>query len=149
MGGGSELDGLDDARSLDLAGLIAQVLLKHMGAQTALLLKLSADKQEPNRGQDRRSVITINPHISWPILGDDDQKVDRFIRKFESTIGLANDGRGMQPSGKLITMGQCLRQSRLKVYELLVERAERTGLYAAGPQAVYDEVVVRLLEFSE
>ena len=30
-----------------------------------------------------------------------------------------------------------------------MERAERTGLYAADPQAVYDEVVVRLLEFSE
>ena len=141
MGVGSDLDGLDDARSLDSAGL-------NVGAQTALLLRLSAEKQEPHRGQDRRSVIKINPNISWPILGDDDQKVDRCIRKFESTIGLAKDGRGTQPSEKLITMGQCLRQSRLKVYELLVERAERSGKYAEDPQGVYNEVVVRLLEFS-
>ena len=51
-------------------------------------------------------MIKIDPHIQWPILGDEDQKVDRFIRKLESTIGLANDGQGMQPSEKLITLGQ-------------------------------------------
>ena len=118
-------------------------MLEHMSAQTALLLRLSTDKQEANWSQERRSVIKITPHIQWATLGDDDQKVDRFIRKLESTIGLANDGKGMQPSEKLITLGQCLKQSRLKVYDLIVERAERSGAYAADPQGVYDEIVIR------
>ena len=68
MGEGSDLDGLDEAQSLD-SGMNAQVLLKHMGAQTALLLRLSADKQEPNRGQDRRSVIKDQPAHQLADLG--------------------------------------------------------------------------------
>ena len=125
MGEGHDPESIDEARSMDSAGRNAQAML----AQTALLLRLSTDKQEANRSQERRSVIKITPHIQWATLGDDDQKVDRFIR-----IGLANDGKGMQPSEKLITLGQCLKQSRLKVYDLIVERAERSGAYAADPR---------------
>ena len=121
-----------------------------MSAQTALLLRLSQEKGAGAQGRgEMRSVIRINPHINWPVLGDDDAKVDRFVHKFESTIGLANDGRGMQPSEKLITLGQCLKQARLKVYELIVERSERSGKINQDPQGVYEEIIDRLMEFSE
>jgi len=82
-------------------------------------------------------------------LGDDDQKVDRCVHKFENTIGLANDGRGMAPAEKLITLGHCLRQSRLVVYELLIERNQRSGKLQTEPQKVYSEIIARLMEFSE
>jgi len=123
--------------------------MDHLSAQTALLLKLSGERRGDTPGSELRNVIRITPHINWPFLGDDDQKVDRFVNKFESTIGLANDGRGMAPSEKLITFGQCLRQSRLKVYELIMERGRRTGAVGSNPQGVYAEIVRRLMEFSE
>jgi len=115
-------------------------------------VKLTKDKDKDGDGsghRELRNVIRITPHINWPTLGDDDQKVDRFVHKLENTIGLANDGRGMAPAEKLITLGHCLRQSRLMVYELLIERNQRSGKLQTEPQKVYSEIIARLMEFSE
>ena len=86
--------------------------MDHLHAQTALLVKMAGERRSEPASQTLRNVIRITPHINWPILGDDDQKVDWFISQLESTIGLANDSNGMQPAETLITFGQYSPDSR-------------------------------------
>ena len=59
----------------------------------------------------------------------------KFYDTFEATIGLANDGDGMTDIEKLTTLKACLKQHRLKTYELVYRRHFGHGIGAkrSGP----------------
>ena len=63
--------------------------------------------------------------------------------------GLANDGRGMKVADMLLTLGQCLKGSKLLIYQNILRTARRTGEVDSDPQKVYDEIIHRLEEFRE
>ena len=61
------------------------------------------------------STIKVEPRLAWPELGADSGKPDEaedFIRSFESMCRLANNGRGMNPSDMVMTIGNCLKKGR-------------------------------------
>ena len=102
--------------------------------------------------KSKRSTIQVTPKISWPMLDDecsDYRSVQEFYDTFEATIGLANDGDGMTDIEKLTTLKACLKQHRLKTYELVYRRHLATGLVQKDPGQVYDQIKSKHLLFSE
>ncbi|CAE7940524.1 pol [Symbiodinium necroappetens] len=87
------------------------------------LLKLALEKKPP-----KRSTIQVTP---------------------KATIALANDGEGMSDMETLVTLKACLRQHRLKSYELIYKRHLNDGLLKRDPGAVYSAVKQRHLLFAE
>ena len=80
-----------------------------------------------NQSDEPRSTITERPTMDWPHLGDEDVDVDDFFERFEETIGLANDGRGMNARERLRVLRSCLKQSRAKVYDVVLTRDKLEG----------------------
>ena len=141
-----ELDGdvrSEGSRAFDAsASAFAQALEKQTRVMTEALTRKS-----------KRSMIQVTPKISWPMLDDecsDHRSVQEFYDTFEATIGLANDGDGMTDMEKLTTlMRACLKQHRLKTYELVYRRHLATGLVQKDPGQVYDQIKSKHLLFSE
>eukprot|EP00435_Cladocopium_sp_Y103_P053296 s165_g17.t1 len=110
----SDLEG--DARSegsrlMDPIATFAEALEKQTQVMAEALTK-----------KTKRSTIQVSPKVSWPMLDDDCsdyRSVQEFYDTFEATIGLANDGEGMTDMEKLTTLKACLKQHRLKTYELV------------------------------
>ncbi|CAE7299989.1 unnamed protein product, partial [Symbiodinium necroappetens] len=124
-------------------------LLASLADQT----KAVAAALEKSKGRERpRSTIQISPKVTWPALDDDftDHKsVMDFYDQFESTVHLANDGQGMSDLEVLITLRACLRQHRLKSYDLLYKRGLSNGTVKSDPGKVYQEIKLKHLMFSE
>eukprot|EP00435_Cladocopium_sp_Y103_P042487 s1035_g11.t1 len=123
------------------ASAFAEVLEKQTKAMTEALTRKS-----------KRSTIQVTPKISWPMLDDecsDYRSVQEFYDTFEATIGLANDGDGMTDIEKLTTLKACLKQHRLKTYELVYRRQLGTGLVQSDPGQVYEQIKSKHLLFSE
>ncbi|CAE7332320.1 unnamed protein product [Symbiodinium microadriaticum] len=111
------------------------------------LLRLALEKKPP-----KRSTIQVTPKVQWPVLDDecsDLRSVQEFYDQFEATIALANDGEGMSDMETLVTLKACLRQHRLKSYELIYKRHLNDGLLKRDPGAVYSAVKQKHLLFAE
>ena len=106
-------------------------------------------KASPGERSGERSTIQVRPNVVWPSLSDTDLDVVTFIDEYEDVVGLANDGRGMPIREKLRCFGQSLKQSRAKVYKVVLKDARLKGHLDSDPQRVYADVCVRLLEFRE
>ena len=91
------------------------------------------------------------PQVTWPTLGDGDgeHNVEAFFEEYEDIVGLANDGRGMAPVEKLRCRRQRLKQSRRKVYNVVRKESRRNGFLERDPEATYQRVYDRLMEFQE
>ena len=72
-----------------------------------------------------------------------------LCRNSTRTIALANDGEGMSDMETLVTLKACLRQQRLKSYELIYKRHLNDGLLKRDPGAVYSAVKQKHLLFAE
>ncbi|CAK8994559.1 Pro-Pol polyprotein, partial [Durusdinium trenchii] len=72
-----------------------------------------------------------------------------FYDSFEATIGLANDGDGMTDMEKLTTLKACLKQHRLKTYELIYRKNLGSGIIKEDPGEVYRQIKSKHLMFSE
>ena len=132
LGGGASSSG----------GGLAEVLKK----QTELL-QLALEKKPP-----KRSTIQVTPKVQWPVLDDDCsdfRSAQEFYDQFEATIALANDGEGMSDMEALVTLKACLRQHRLKSYELIYKRHLNDGTLKKDPGAVYAAVKQKHLLFAE
>ena len=130
----------EGSRAFD-ASAFAEALEKQTKVMTEALTRKS-----------KRSTIQVTPKISWPMLDDecsDYRSVQEFYDTFEATIGLANDGDGMTDIEKLTTLKACLKQHRLKTYELVYRRHLATGLVQKDPGQVYDQIKSKHLLFSE
>eukprot|EP00969_Alexandrium_andersonii_P262515 11605324-Alexandrium_andersonii.AAC.1 len=55
----------------------------------------------------------------------------------------------MNAREKLRVLQNCLKQSRSKVYRVVVRAAQHSGELESNPKAVYDRVIGRLMEFKE
>ena len=75
--------------------------------------------------------------------------MQEFYEQFEATIALANDGEGMTDMEALVTLKACLRQHRLKSYELIYKRHLNDGTLREDPGAVYKAVKQKHLLFAE
>ena len=107
-----ELEG--DARSEGSHAFDASAFAEALEKQTKVMTEALTRK-------NKRSTIQVTPKISWPMLDDecsDYRSVQEFYDTFEATIGLANDGDGMTDIERLTTLKACLKQHRLKTYEL-------------------------------
>ena len=81
----------------------------------------------------KRSTIKVSPKVAWPFLNDncsDHRSVKEFYDTFESTVQLANDGDGMNDLETLTTLKACLKEHRLKSYELVYKRHQAAGTYS-------------------
>ena len=112
--------------------------------------KAVAEALEKSKGREQRprSTIQISPKVTWPVLDDDftDHKsVTDFYDQFESTVHLANDGQGMSDLEVLITLRACLRQHRLKSYDLLYKRGLSNGTVKTDPGKV-QEIKLKALQ---
>ena len=134
-----------DGTALEAA---AEPSLAQAVLQLAQAAAASRDR-DPSREGEQRSTITVRPHMEWPSLGDDDHDVEDFFDRFEETVGLANDCKGMNSREKLRVLRSCLKQSRAKVYDVVLKAARANGDLEANPKAVYDRVKGRLMEFRE
>ena len=95
------------------------------------------------------STIRVNTTCKFPILGDDDKDPDLWKEEFEGILAMANDGRGMMAQEKLITLEQCVKQSRAEVFHV-VKRAKRaSGEWVSSPDLCYADIMDRLLEFKD
>ena len=104
------------------------------------------------RTQTKSSVIKITPTFRWPTLGDDgpDSKdIEEFYDKYEDLCRLANDGRGMNATEHLTTLASCLRGSKEKIYKLIYMKARKLGTLETDPDAVYDDIRARHMQFTE
>ncbi|HIE71147.1 MAG TPA: hypothetical protein EYP98_13775, partial [Planctomycetes bacterium] len=97
----------------------------------------------------RRSTIQVKPDIAWPSLADSDQDIETFFEELEDVCDLANDASGMSDVERLRCLGNCLKQSRKKVYRVQLKEARRSGLLRSDPGAVYELLRTRLMEFRE
>ena len=64
-------------------------------------------------------------------------------------MGLANDGRGMNTKEQLRVLGQNLKQSRHKAFEVLMKESRQSGAYTENPEEVLRSAWERLMEFQE
>ena len=138
-----ELEG--DVRSEGSRAFDASAFAEALEKQTKVMTEALTRKS-------KRSTIQVTPKISWPMLDDecsDYRSVQEFYDTFEATIGLANDGDGMTDIEKLTTLKACLKQHRLKTYELVYRRHLATGLVQKDPGQVYDQIKSKHLLFSE
>ena len=139
LASGHQLGGQSSSSSGDA---LAEVLKK----QTEIL-QAALEKKPP-----KRSTIQVTPKVQWPVLDDDCsdfRSVQEFYEQFEATIALANDGEGMTDMEALVTLKACLRQHRLKSYELIYKRHLNDGTLREDPGAVYKAVKQKHLLFSE
>ncbi|CAE7624627.1 unnamed protein product [Symbiodinium necroappetens] len=115
--------------------------------------KAAVEALQKSRKRDKpRSTIQISPKVTWPVLDDDStdhKSVMDFCDQFESTVHLANDGQGMSDLEVLITLRACLRQHRLKSYDLLYKRGPSNGTVKSDPGKVYQEIKTKHQLFSE
>ena len=131
----------DGSRPVDAVATFAEALER----QTQIMAEVLGKKS-------KRSTIQVSPKVSWPMLDDDCsdyRSVQEFYDTFEATIGLANDGEGMTDMEKLTTLKACLKQHRLKTYELVYRRHLTSGLVRDNPGEVYRQIRDKHLLFSE
>ena len=91
------------------------------------------------------STIKMEPKLSWPELGNDTgkpQEADDFIRAFEAICNLANNGQGMKPMERVVTIGKLTMDevnhisgqvheqvyTRLTSYDMLEEKVAALAL---------------------
>ena len=118
----AELEG--DARSEVSRGVDVSAFAEAIEKQTKVMAEALGKKQ-------KRSTIQVSPKVHWPTLDDecsDYRSVQEFYDSFEATIGLANDGDGMTDMEKLTTLKACLKQHRLKTYELIYRKNLGSGI---------------------
>ena len=150
---GVSFEGVRDADQGSEAGssVYAQLLENNqefMRVQADSLRKLvETIATKPSDG--RHSVFRVNPNVHWPTMGDDDDDPDKFNVEFDRVCGLANDGRGLIPSEKLLALGHCLKGSRKENYDLIVSAATKTGLVDENPEAVLESILSELQEYKE
>jgi len=134
----------DKSEAADVAQTLADAL---KGQTEALKAMLS------NSGNKRqRSTIQVSPKVAWPTLNDncsDHRSVQEFYETFESTVQLANDGEGMNELEMLTTLKACLKEHRLKSYELIYKRHQAAGTLKTDPGKVYSEIKSKRLLFAE
>ena len=138
-----ELEG--DARSEASRGMDVSAFAEAIEKQTKIMAEALGKKQ-------KRSTIQVSPKVQWPTLDDecsDYRSVQEFYDSFEATIGLANDGEGMTDMEKLTTLKACLKQHRLKTYELIYRRNLSAGTVKNDPGEVYRQIKSKHLMFSE
>ena len=119
---------------------------KLMTASQEMMVKSQALKDRP------KSTIRIEPKVTFPHLGDENmggREAEEFFEKFEDMMGLANDGQGMNPTEKLVTLKGCVHGSRRVIYDNLVRSHRRDGKMESDPEDVYEEIKGRLLQFKE
>ena len=100
-----------------------------------------------NAKSKTRSTIQTKPDITWPSLTDADQDIETFFEDLEDVCDLANDATGMSDIERLRVLGNCLKQSRKKVFRVKLKEARTSGLLRTDPGKVYEEVRTRLMEF--
>ncbi|CAK8988949.1 unnamed protein product [Durusdinium trenchii] len=139
----AELEG--DARSEASRGVDVSAFAEAIEKQTKVMAEALGKKQ-------KRSTIQVSPKVHWPTLDDecsDYRSVQEFYDSFEATIGLANDGDGMTDMEKLTTLKACLKQHRLKTYELIYRKNLGSGIVKEDPGEVYRQIKSKHLMFSE
>ena len=102
-----------------------------------------------NAKRRTRSTIQIKPDITWPSLNDGDQDIETFFEDLEDICDLANDATGMSEIERLRVLGNCLKQSRKKVFRVKLKEARKSGTLRTDPGTVYAEIRDRLMEFRE
>ncbi len=129
-------------------GDVAQTLADALKGQTEALKAMLSTTHEKRK----RSTIQVSPKVLWPTLNDsctDHRSVEEFYQTFESTVQLANDGEGMSDLEMLTTLKACLKEHRLKSYELIYKRAHAAGTLKDNPGKVYQEIKTKHLLFAE
>ena len=102
-----------------------------------------------DKKSSKKSTIQIRPDVTWPSLSDHDQDIETFFEELDDICDLANDADGMSDIERLRVLGNCLKQSRKKVYRVKIKEARASGLLKTEPGKVFEEVRVRLMEFRE
>ena len=102
-----------------------------------------------DKNSSKKSTIQIRPDVTWPSLSDLDQDIETFFEELDDICDLANDADGMSDIGRLRVLGNCLKQSRKKVYRVKLKEARASGLLKTDPGKVFEEIRVRLMEFRE
>ena len=128
---------------------VANTIAEALKGQTAALKNILDKASAPSK---KRSTIQVSPKVAWPILNDscsDHRSVQEFYDSFESTVQLANDGEGMNELEMLTTLKACLKEHRLKSYELIYKRHHAAGTLKADPGKVYQEIKAKHLMFAE
>ena len=100
----------------------------------------------------QRSTIKVEPKVSWPTLGDDNQDgraAEIFFEKLEEIVFIANDGRGLPGRERLITLGNALNGSRKIIFENIIKPHRKHGDFTVDPGELYERVRDRLLRFRE
>ncbi|CAK9019854.1 unnamed protein product [Durusdinium trenchii] len=139
---------------------------EEMGRQLALLGRMVAGEQlsalkeyfrellleEPDGDQEEEHAARLDALMRMIRSGVEElveQSVQEFYEAFEATIGLANDGEGMTDMEKLTTLKACLKQHRLKTYDLIYRRNLSAGVVREDPGEVYRQIRAKHLLFSE
>jgi len=125
----------DDAASDHTAG--------SEGINATLLRELVEATKRP------RSTIQVKADVAWPTLTDNDHDVEQFFDDLDDVCGLANDAQGMNEIERLRVLGNCLKQSRKKVYRVELKKGRVNGVLRSNPGKIYEEVRDRLMEFRE
>ena len=102
-----------------------------------------------DKKSSKKSTIQIRPDVTWPSLSDLDQDIETFFEELDDICDLANDADGMSDIERLRVLGNCLKQSRKKVYRVKLKEARASGLLKTDPGKVFEEIRVRLMEFRE
>ena len=77
-----------------------------------ILDKLATHSTAPRQP---RATISVKPIVNWPIFGDDNHDLDKFLDEFNAMIGLANDGSGMSNKETLVALRGCLKGTKRRV----------------------------------
>jgi len=128
-----------------------EVLAAIQEKQTDLLTQIALKGENSQRTPG--STIRVEPRVQWPALGDDGTggtEVQDFYEKFEEVCGLPNNGKGMSDKEMLITLKNCLKGSRRKIYENILKSHRDECLMETddGPGIMYKEVQARLMKFT-
>ncbi|CAK9020527.1 Uncharacterized protein SCF082_LOCUS14946 [Durusdinium trenchii] len=108
--------------------------------------------EEPDGDQEEEHAARLDALMRMIRSGVEElveQSVQEFYEAFEATIGLANDGEGMTDMEKLTTLKACLKQHRLKTYDLIYRRNLSAGVVREDPGEVYRQIRAKHLLFSE
>ena len=137
-----------------MEAMLTRVLGNTTEMFTSALQGVVSSRQGGSQGDSQKvnSTIKIEPKLAWPELGNDTgnpQEAENFIKAFEAICNLANNGHGMKPLERVMTIGNCLKKGRKLIYDNIIVDATADGTLQSDPWSVYEKIKARLLLFAE
>ena len=122
-----------------------------MSTLTSILSKLVEGQERAKESSKKPppSGVQIKPVLVWPIFGDNDRDLDRFLEEFYNTVRMANNGSGVPDAEALILLRGCLKGSRKQAADVVVKLAQEEGLMINRHATVIDRIKEKLAEFKE